>query len=168
MTGVTRLQVEGNTIKQSAIGISALILRVALGLIFIPHGFAKVFGADGPGAFASDMPQYGIPAFLGYIAALAEFFGAALLLAGLLTRFNAFLLACVMIAAIVVVHGPEARMVEAHGLMRLMAMVKEIEFPLSLLVIAVALVLLGGRRFSLDQLFNLEDRVLRLAGRRSP
>jgi len=52
----------------SATDISALILRIALGLIFIPHGFPKVFGADGPAAFASDMPQYGIPSFLGYPA----------------------------------------------------------------------------------------------------
>lgn len=154
--------------KPSATDISALILRIALGLIFIPHGFPKVFGAEGPGAFASDMPQYGIPAFLGYVAAFAEFFGAALLIVGLLTRFNAFLLACVMIAAIVVVHGPEAMMVEGQGPMRLMAMVKEIEFPMSLLGIAVALVLLGGRRFSLDHFFKLEDRVLRLVRRRNP
>lgn len=154
--------------KPSASDISALILRIALGLIFIPHGFPKVFGADGPAAFASDMPQYGIPAFLGYVAAFAEFFGAALLIVGLLTRFNAFLLACVMIAAIVVVHGPEAMMVEGQGPMRLMAMVKEIEFPLSLLAIAVALVLLGGRRFSLDHFFKVEDRVFQLVRRRNP
>lgn len=154
--------------KPSASDISALILRIALGLIFIPHGFAKVFGAEGPGAFASDMPQYGIPAFLGYVAAFAEFFGAALLIVGLLTRFNAFLLACVMIAAIVLVHSPEAMMIEGQGPMRLMAMVKEIEFPLSLLAIAVALVLLGGRRFSLDHFFKIEDRVLQLVRHRNP
>ena len=152
--------------KPSASDISALILRIALGLIFIPHGFPKVFGADGPAAFASDMPQYGIPSFLGYPAAFAEVFGAALLIVGLLTRLNAFLLACVMIVAIVVIHGPEAMMAEGQGVMRLMAMVKEMELPLALWAIAVSLVLLGGRRFSLDRLFGVEDRLLRVLKRR--
>ena len=45
-------------------------LRVALvvvGLIFIPHGWSKVFGAQGVSGFAQDLPSYGVPAFLGWV-----------------------------------------------------------------------------------------------------
>jgi uncharacterized membrane protein YphA (DoxX/SURF4 family) len=59
--------------------IAALVLRIAAGLIFIPHGYSKVFGRGGPAAFASDLPSYHIPYFLGYVVAYAEFFGAILL-----------------------------------------------------------------------------------------
>src|SRR5258707_14543375 len=87
---------------------SALILRVATGLIFIPHGYAKVFGSGGPSAFAADLPGYGVPAFLGYLAAYAEFFGAILLIVGLLTRLDALLLAGTMFVAVLVVQLPHA------------------------------------------------------------
>lgn len=155
----------GNIMKPSARDVSALILRIALGIIFIPHGFAKVFGAAGPAAFAADMPQYGIPAWLGYIAAYAEIFGAALLIPGLLTRLNAFLLACIMVVAMVVIHGPEVMMAEGEGLARVMTRVKVIEFPLALFAIAVSLVLLGAGRISLDHVFRIEDRVVRAVNR---
>ena len=64
---------------------ASLLLRVAAGLIFLPHGYSKVFGS-GVAAFAADMPSYGLPIFLGYVAAYAEFFGSIALIAGLLTR----------------------------------------------------------------------------------
>lgn len=151
--------------KPSASDISALILRIALSIIFIPHGFAKVFGGPGPAAFAADMPQYGIPGWLGYIAAYAEIFGAALLIPGLLTRLNAFLLACIMIVAMVVIHGPEVLMAEGEGWARVMTMVKVIEFPLALFAMALSLVVVGGGRVSLDHVFRIEDRVLGLLKR---
>ena len=58
--------------------------------------------------FAADLPSFHIPVFLGYIAAYAEFFGAILLIAGLLTRLDAFLLACTMAVAVLVVQLPDA------------------------------------------------------------
>src|SRR5207253_7039165 len=88
--------------------LAALALRLAAGLIFLPPGYSKVFGEGGAAAFAADMPSYGIPIFFGYIAAYAELFGGLLLIVGLLSRIDAFLLACNMITAIVVIHAPDA------------------------------------------------------------
>src|ERR1051326_4021249 len=81
---------------------------VAAGLIFFPHGWGKVFGAGGAATFAQDMPSYGIPVFFGYVAAYAELVCAVLLIAGLLTRLDALLLAGTMFVAAFIVQLPDA------------------------------------------------------------
>jgi putative oxidoreductase len=139
--------------------IAALILRVAIGLIFIPHGYSKVFGSGGVASFAGDLPGYHIPAFLGYIAAYAEFFGAILLIAGLLTRLDAFLLGCTMAVAVVVVQLPDALNGAQPDANRFFEAMKGIEMPLSLFAGCAALVLIGGGRFSLDALLHIEERL---------
>ncbi|MGZ5475500.1 MAG: DoxX family protein [Thermoanaerobaculia bacterium] len=141
--------------------IAALILRVVIGLIFIPHGYSKVFGQGGPAAFASDLPNYHIPAFLGYVSAYAEFFGAILLIAGLLTRLDAFLLACTMAGAVVLVQLPDALNGAEPGANKFFEAMKGIELPFSLFAGTAALVLLGGGRLSLDALLRLEERLFK-------
>ena len=136
--------------KPNAGDVAALLLRLAVGLIFIPHGYSKVFGRGGVSAFASDLPSYHIPTFLGYIAAYAEFFGAILLIAGLLTRLDAFLLACTMAVAVVVVQLPDAMNDVPAGANRFFVAMKGIEMPLSLFAATAALVLIGGGKYSLD------------------
>jgi len=138
---------------------SALMLRIAAGLIFIPHGYSKVFGSGGPSAFAADLPGYGVPSFLGYLAAYAELFGAILLIVGLLTRLDALLLAGTMFVAAFVVQLPDAlRDPDAAG-RRFFASMRAIELPLALFSIAVTLLLVGPGRFSLDALLRVEERV---------
>ncbi len=150
--------------RRWASDIAVLILRVAVGLIFIPHGYSKIFGRGGVASFASDLPSYHIPTFLGYIAAYAEFFGAILLIAGLLTRLDAFLLACTMAVAVVLVQLPDAMNDMPAGGNRFFAAMKGIELPLSLFAAATALVLLGGGKFSLDTVLRIRERI---ADRRS-
>ena len=140
---------------------SLLILRIATGLIFLPHGYAKVFGNGGPSAFAADLPGYHIPAFLGYLAAYAEFFGAILLIAGLLTRLDALLLAGTMFVAVFVVQLPDAlRDPDAAG-HRFAASMHAIELPLALLAMTAAVLLMGPGRFSLDALLRVEEKIWR-------
>ncbi len=152
--------------KRPAGDIAALVLRVATGLIFIPHGYAKVFGRGGPAAFAADLPSYHIPSFLGYVVAYAEFYGAILLIAGLLTRIDAFLLACNMAVAVAVVQLPDALNGADPGANRFFAAMKGIELPLALFGAAFALLLLGAGRWSLDALLRIEERVARTFSRR--
>lgn len=152
--------------KKWPIDTTAFILRLAAGLIFLPHGWAKVFGAGGPAAFAQDMPSYGLPAFLGYAAAYSELICAVLLIAGLLTRLDALLLGCTMFVATFVVQLPDALRDPQGGGNKLFAALHGIELPLAMLAICLALMLLGAGRFSLDSLLRVDARAAGLLGRK--
>jgi len=145
--------------KNWSTDVSSLLLRIVAGAVFIPHGYSKVFGEGGPAAFSADLPSYHIPAFLGYLAAYAEFFGAILLIAGLLTRIDALLLAGTMFVAVFVVQLPDAlHDPDGHGFS---AVLHTIELPLSLLAINAAIMLIGPGRLSLDSVLRIEERVMR-------
>jgi len=126
---------------------------VACGLIFIPHGFSKVFGSGGVANFAQSLPSYGIPTALGYVAAYSELFGGILLIVGLLTRIDAALLAGTMFVAAFVVQLPDAlHDPDNTGKNKVFAAIRSMELPLSVLAAMLALILLGGGRYSLDAL----------------
>jgi putative oxidoreductase len=129
-----------------------LVLRVASGLIFIPHGVTKVFGSGGVAKFASSLPSYGIPVFLGYIAAYSELIGGILLIVGLLTRIDALFLAGTMFVAAFVVQLPDVLHDPDAGANRVFAAIRAMETPLSILAAMVALILMGAGRFSIDAL----------------
>jgi putative oxidoreductase len=120
-------------------------LRLALGTIFIAHGSQKVLGSfSGPGfkAFTSGQTPFPFmrPAWLWLgAAAMSELLGGILVFFGLLTRVGAFLIICVMLTAILGVHWP--------GFFA----PKGIEFPLSLIAVALALVIVGGGMASIDR-----------------
>ena len=147
--------------RDRALDAASFLLRLGVGLVFIPHGYAKVFGDGGPAAFAADMPGFGIPAFLGYIAAYAEFFGAILLIAGLLTRLDAFLLGATMFVAAFIVQIPDAIRGAEPGANRFFEVMRTAELPIVLLAASLAVVLIGPGRFSLDHLLRVEERILR-------
>lgn len=139
--------------------VAALILRLAAGAIFLPHGWSKVAGEGGVGAFAADMAaNYGIPAFLGYLAAYAEFIGAILLVAGFLTRLDALLLAGTMFVATFIVQLPDALYEVPPGAIKIFVVLKGIELPLAMFAICAAVVLTGPGRVSLDHVLRLEQR----------
>lgn len=141
---------------------ASLILRIAAGLIFLPHGWPKVFGEGGPGVFAADVAaNYGVPAFLGYVASYAEVAGAVLLIAGLLTRLNALLLAGTMFVAAFIVQLPDALYEVPPGAIKPFVALMGIEMPLALFAMTMALVLTGGGHFSLDHLLRVEERLFR-------
>jgi len=120
------------------------MLRVATGLLLVPHGAQKLFGLfGGYGLTATGQffaTKLGLPASFALIAGLIEFVGGLMLAAGLLTRPIAALVAGVMVVAAFGVHLPNGFFWTAGGF----------EYPLLWGVAALYFALRGGDRYSLD------------------
>ena len=126
-------------------GWGPLALRVPIGIIFVAHGAQKLFGAfggyglEGTGQFMASLgltPGY----LMALLAGGAEFFGGLALLFGLLVRPAAAALAVAMVVAILSVHIGHGLFLANNGY----------EFGLALLAAAVALLIGGGGRLSVD------------------
>jgi putative oxidoreductase len=121
--------------------LGLLVMRVVLGVIMTAHGYSKVFG--GLSKHAAFVHSLGVPAWLGYVSALAEFGGGVLLIVGFATRFAAFAVLIDMLVAIFKVHlhnglkGPGGY-----------------EFPLACATLAFALIFYGSGPISADWLFD--------------
>jgi putative oxidoreductase len=89
--------------SSQAVNFGLLIIRIGIGIMFVLYGEGKMFG--GPEKWAKlggAMEGLGItflPAFWGFMAALAEFGGGILLVLGLLFRPACFLMFCTMFVA---------------------------------------------------------------------
>lgn len=70
--------------------------RILLGCIFIRSGFPKLFDMAAVGA---TFPVRGIPAWMAYISAPAEFFGGLAILFGFATRYVAVVMTIFMLVA---------------------------------------------------------------------
>lgn len=147
--------------------LALLVLRLAAGSIFLPHGWSKIAGDGGAAAFAADIAaNYGIPAVFGHLAAWAEVVGAVLLIAGLLTRLDALLLAGTMFVAAFVVQLPDALFEVQPGAIKAFVAIRGIELPLAMLAICLGVLLLGPGRISLDHLLRTDERLYSLVSRR--
>lgn len=119
--------------------LALLLLRLGLGIIFMYHGFPKLFTHTREAL--QTFPRMGFPSYFVYIAGIVEFFGGGLLILGLFTRMAALLIAGEMAIAIWKVHLPQG------GVMA----VSNYQFPLALAVAAFALVAVGAGTISLDR-----------------
>ena len=124
--------------RQLAIGL--LVLRLALGLVFIIHGGQKLF-VMGMSSTAGMLANMNIPgaALIGPLLAVVEPVAGAAVVLGLLTRLAALAIALDMFGAILLFH-------RHHGFFVPMG----IEFPMMLCVAGLTLVALGAGPFSLD------------------
>ncbi len=132
-----------------------LPLRASLGIIFFAHGAQKVLGWFGGYGWTGTMQFFTqtlhIPAPLAMVAILTEFLGGIALFLGLFTRLAAFLVTGEMVVATLQVHLPNGFFMNwanapnvGHG----------IEYNLALIGAALALVITGGGRLSLDATFK--------------
>lgn len=122
------------------------IVRVVLGIIFLMHGGQKVlgwFGGAGLAGTVSGMTQMGLPAILVYIVAFTEFLGGAALILGLLSRLAAFGILCVMVGAIVTVHGKNGFFLADQGY----------EYCLALIALSLGVIIGGPGGCALDNLW---------------
>lgn len=78
--------------------LAALLLRLALGTLFIAHALLKYFVFTLPGT-AQFFASIGLPGMLGYVVFALELVGGVLLLAGYKTRVVALALVPVLLGA---------------------------------------------------------------------
>jgi putative oxidoreductase len=130
-----------------------LLLRIVAGLTIAAHGTQKLFGWFGGGGLkgtAASFESIGFrpAALMALLAALGEGSGV-LFAAGFLTPLAAFALATVMLNAIESVHWKNGFFAGKGGY----------EFNLQLLAIAVAIVMTGPGRFSVDHALGWDDSI---------
>ncbi len=140
-----------NRITETSSGLDTVPLRIGAGVIFAAHGAQKLFGwfggygLEGTGAWmASIGMEPGV--LMAALAGSAEFFGGLLLIAGLLVRPTAAVLAITMVVAIVTVHLQNGLFISNNGY----------EFGLALLVISIGLLFRGAGGISADRLINAQ------------
>ncbi len=117
--------------------LGLLALRLALGAIMIAHGYPKVFG--GMQQHAAFVHSLGIPAWLGYVSAFAEFGGGILLVVGFLTRCAALAILIDMLVATFAVHFKHGFTGEGNY-----------QFTLALAAMAFSLLFTGAGPVSVD------------------
>ena len=127
-----------------------LILRVTLGIVMFPHGAQKLLGWFGGRGFFATMEsfqqQLHIPAVLTFFVIMAESLGSIGLILGLFTRLGAFGIMCNMIGAIFLVHLPYGFFMNWFGKQA----GEGFEFHLLAIGMAVALIISGGGKWSVD------------------
>jgi putative oxidoreductase len=131
-----------------------LLLRLIVGGTMFSHGAQKLFGWFGGGGprgtagFFGQQLGFRAPLLMAVVAGLGEAGGLAFA-AGFLTPFAALGIAVVMVTAIALVHWPKG-FFNANG---------GIEFPLTLLTVAVAVAATGPGRFSIDRALGWDDNL---------
>ncbi len=120
--------------------LGKLVLRLALGLILLLHGIAKLVG--GIGFVTGALQKLGLPGAIGYLVYVGEVIAPLLILFGLWTRLGALIIAGNMIVAVLLVHTAQLFALNATGGW-------ELELQGMFFFAAVALVLLGAGRYSI-------------------
>jgi putative oxidoreductase len=120
------------------------LVRFTFGMLMaLNHGYGKVFGGKVAGAISSaGKLGFPFPEFFGWAAALSEFAGGLLFAVGLLTRPSAAFVGITMVVAIT-------------NHLRNGDPLSRPELAYLYLVVAIAGLLMGGGRFSLDSVLKV-------------
>lgn len=119
--------------------ITLLLLRCGLGLVFIYHGYPKLFGSTE--RFIESFQAIGLPAYFVYVAGAVEVFGGLAMALGLFTPVVGIILLLEMAVAMWKYNFNE-------GIYE----VREYELPLILGLASLALAATGAGIFSVDHL----------------
>jgi putative oxidoreductase len=127
------------------------MIRVTAGLLLVPHGSQKLFGWFGGKGMQATTQFFASAGFEpGYswalLVALTEFVGGLFLALGFLTRPAATAIAIFMAVAVTRIHWPNGFFWTDKGF----------EYPLMWGIVALAFVILGGGRYSVDALIGRE------------
>lgn len=137
--------------------LGQMILRIVIGLIFVAHGGAKLFGEGGPGSLAGFLGSEGIPVpiLAAWMITIFEFVGGMFLIVGLFVVPAAILLSVHMLMGIFLVHAQKGFWVVGPGQ-------DGVEFSL-LLIAGLISLLLGGPGYA-----AVDSRMQRLAAAPPP
>jgi putative oxidoreductase len=124
--------------------LALLVMRLALGVIMVAHGYQKVFG--GLHHFAQMVASLGLPAWLGYVSSFAEFFGGLLILVGFFTRVAAFAIFIDLFVAIWKVHLHNGLIGEPAR--------PGYEFAMAAAALAFALIFFGAGSIAMDHVLR--------------
>lgn len=122
-------------------GCALMLLRLAVGAVFVYHGWAKVQNMDATLAMFAGM---GISSFFTYVAAYVELLGGAALILGFNTRLAAALGFVVMTVALFKVHWANGFNIMQGGY----------EYAMVLLANFAALFIMGGGPHSADAMYG--------------
>lgn len=119
-----------------------LVLRVVLGIIFVWHGYDKVFstGIEGVSGFLGSL-GFPLPMMFAYILAYGELIAGALLIAGLLTHWASKFGLVVAVVAFFTVHISNGFSVAGGGY----------EFIILIAAAAFSVLITGPGKYSLDE-----------------
>lgn len=132
---------------------AALVSRVFLGIVILPHGLQKLLGMFGGYGFSASVEFFsgmGIPSVIGALIVLGESFGAVFLILGFLTRVSAAGIGLIMLGAVFMVHGQHGFFMNWFGNQA----GEGYEYHLLALGLSAALVISGGGRLSIDRLIS--------------
>jgi len=125
--------------RSKSLSAGLLWLRVLMGLAIAYHGYGKVFGGHiVPLTEGLTKMGFPLPSLFAWLAALSEFAGGLLIAFGFGTRIAALFVFVTMAVAFFVAHAKDP------------FQVKELAYLYG--VVAGALILTGGGRFSIDRL----------------
>jgi putative oxidoreductase len=130
-------------------GVAALLLRLALGIMFYAHAWLKIKVFTPAGA-AKYFESLGVPGFFAYLTMAAEIGGGTLLILGIETRWVALLLVPLIAGTIVLVHGKNGWLFSNKD--------GGWEFPAFWIVGLLALALLGDGTAALGPMIGLAPR----------
>ena len=131
--------------QYNTVPYGALILRLALGTMFLAHAGLKVFVFSMAGA-SGFFESVGLPGFLAYITVGVETLGGIALIAGYSTRYVSLVLMPVLLGALFFVHASKGWLFTNAG--------GGWEYPAFLAVATLVQALIGDGAYSLSGYLN--------------
>jgi putative oxidoreductase len=145
-----------NLLSTNSNNWSALIARLALGLVIFPHGAQKLLGLFGGYGFNGTMgfltTQAGLPYILALLVILIESVAALFVLFGFFTRIAAFGIFGLFISIMFKMHAANGFFMNWAGNQK----GEGIEYFLLLMGLALVLIISGGGKASLDAALTKE------------
>ena len=125
---------------------SLTLLRIVLGVIFLYHGYLKLFVAGGFTGTVNFLASIGmpVPLYSALLVSVVEFAGGLFLILGVVTRWSSALLLVDMLIALFVVHFKNGLLVSKGGY----------EFVLVLVAGLVVVLASGAGKISLGKSFK--------------